>query len=66
MGPSEYGLRFRKLPPALLGGVSEEVIPPGKTIFVAPGVYFYRFDTATRRIKWGKGDAAERYPCSGW
>jgi hypothetical protein len=59
MGPSEYGLRFRKLPPALLGGVSAESIPPGKTVFVAPGVdSIYRFDTATRRIEWGKNDAA--------
>lgn len=55
MGPTEHGVRFRKLPPRFLGGIAGEVIPPGKTIIVLPAIdTIYRFTTAVQDISWGE------------
>lgn len=58
MGLTEMGVKFRKLPPALGGGVSSEVIPPGKMAIIFPWESIYRFDTRVRDVSWGtsKGD----------
>lgn len=59
MGPSEHGIRFRKLPPLLLGGVSSAVIPPGKTVMVVPGIdTIYTFNTALQDVVWGGSEGA--------
>ncbi len=64
LGPTEHAVRFRKLPPQLLGGVSQEVIPPGKTVIVVPAIdELYRFTTAVQDVGWGsfnkKGEREE-------
>lgn len=59
MEPTEYGVRFRRLPPFLFGGVSSQVIKPGETTAVMPWDSIYRFDTSVKDISWG-GDAGEK------
>ena len=53
MGPTEYGIIFRKLPPAIGGGVSSKVTYPGQTVVVWPWDAIYRFDTSVQDITWG-------------
>lgn len=55
MEPTESGVIFRMLPPALGGGVSDAVIHQGQRAFLMPWEQVYRFDTATRDISWGAG-----------
>lgn len=60
MGPTEYGVRFRKLPPGLFGGVASKAIPPGKTIIVIPAIdSIYRFTTSVQDISWGQRAGGE-------
>jgi hypothetical protein len=53
MEPTEYGVRFRRLPPFLFGGVSSQVINPGQTTALMPWDEIYRFDTSVKDITWG-------------
>lgn len=53
MGPTEYGVIFRKIPPRLGGGVSNSVIRHGQTVIVWPWDSVYRFDTQVHEIEWG-------------
>lgn len=54
MRESEMGIRFRRIPPSVGGGIDPQVIPPGKTIFVVPGVdAIYRFTTVDQVVAWG-------------
>jgi SPFH domain / Band 7 family len=53
MGPTEVGVRFRKLPPAVGGGLSSDIIERGETKFLFPWDSVYRFDTSIREIEWG-------------
>jgi hypothetical protein len=57
MGPSEYGVVFRKLPPRLGGGIASNVVPPTNVKLMFPWESVYRIDTSVRTIEWGqKGD----------
>lgn len=53
MGPTEVGVRFRKLPPSLGGGLGSSIIERGETKFLFPWDSVYRFDTSIREIEWG-------------
>lgn len=57
MGATEYGVRFRKLPPILGGGVGgpSSVASPLETIVVFPWESVYRFDTSPQYLSWGRG-----------
>jgi hypothetical protein len=59
MGATEYGVRFRKLPPIVGGGVggATSVASPLETIVVFPWESVYRFDTAPQYLSWGRGMA---------
>jgi len=59
MGPTEYGVRFRKLPPILGGGVggASSVAAPLETVVVFPWESVYRFDTSPQYLSWGRGMA---------
>ncbi len=50
---TEYGVRFRKLPPLLGGGVSSGVGRPGEMMVIWPWDEVYVFDTAVQDISWG-------------
>jgi hypothetical protein len=62
MGTTEYGVKFRKLPPILGGGVGgpSSVASPLETVVVMPWETVYRFDTSPQYLSWGRGmsDAA--------
>ena len=62
MGTTEYGVRFRKLPPIVGGGVggAASVASPLETVVVLPWESIYRFDTSPQYLSWGRGmgDAA--------
>ncbi len=61
MGSTEYGLKFRKLPPLLGGGVANQVILPGQVVLVWPWDSVYRFDTSVKYVSWGaKVEAGEQ------
>lgn len=53
MGPTEYGVIFRRLPPQLGGGVSDKVVLPGQMVIVWPWDVIYGFDTSVQEITWG-------------
>jgi len=53
MGPTEYGVIFRKLPPAIGGGVSSSVKLPGQLVVIYPWDSLYKFDTAVQDVTWG-------------
>lgn len=57
MGATEYGVRFRKLPPILGGGVGgpSSVASPLETVVVFPWESIHRFDTAPQYLSWGRG-----------
>lgn len=57
MGATEYGVRFRTLPPLLGGGVgsADSVALPLQTVVVFPWESIYRFDTSPQYLSWGKG-----------
>ncbi len=57
MGATEYGVRFRKLPPIVGGGVggSNSVASPLETVVVMPWETVYRFDTSPQYLSWGRG-----------
>ena len=56
MDPTEYGVRFRKLPPLLGGGVSKSVIRPGEIAITFPWDSIYAFDTKPKDVSWGAPD----------
>lgn len=53
MDTTEYGVRFRKIPPELGGGVSSKVISPGEFVVVWPWDAIYRYDTSLQYLSWG-------------
>lgn len=57
MGATEYGVRFRKLPPIVGGGVggANSVASPLETVVVMPWETIYRFDTSPQYLSWGRG-----------
>ncbi|MFN4895718.1 MAG: SPFH domain-containing protein [Pseudomonadota bacterium] len=57
MGTTEYGVRFRKLPPLVGGGVGSpsSVASPLETVVVMPWESIYRFDTSPQYLSWGRG-----------
>jgi hypothetical protein len=59
MGTTEYGVRFRKLPRALGGGVGspDSIARPLETVVVMPWEEIYRFDTSPKYITWGRNVA---------
>jgi hypothetical protein len=59
MGATEYGVKFRKLPPIVGGGVggASSVASPLETIVVFPWESVYRFDTSPQYLSWGRGMA---------
>jgi hypothetical protein len=61
MEPAEYGIRFRKLPTFLWGGVDNDVVPPGQLVIVWPWDSIYTFTTAVREVSWGPGKIFEEY-----
>ena len=54
MGATEYGVRFRKLPRAVGGGVASTVIHPGQLVFIWPWDSIYKVDTGVRGLSWGR------------
>jgi hypothetical protein len=59
LGPTEYGVKFRRLPPILGGGVGSaaSVASPLETVLVLPWEAIYRFDTSPQYLSWGRGMA---------
>jgi hypothetical protein len=57
MGTTEYGVRFRKLPTFMGGGLgsADSVAHPLQTVVVLPWESIRRFDTAPQYLSWGKG-----------
>ena len=57
MGTTEYGVRFRKLPTFLGGGLgsAESVAHPLQTVVVFPWETISRFDTSPQYLSWGRG-----------
>lgn len=57
MGATEYGVKFRKLPPIIGGGVGgpSSVASPLETVVVLPWESVYRFDTSPQYLSWGRG-----------
>jgi hypothetical protein len=57
MGATEYGVRFRRLPPIVGGGVASpsSVASPLETVVVLPWESIYRFDTSPQYLSWGRG-----------
>lgn len=57
MGATEYGVKFRKLPPIIGGGVGgpSSVASPLETVVVFPWESIYRFDTSPQYLSWGRG-----------
>jgi len=57
MGTTEYGVRFRKLPTFLGGGLgsAESVAHPLQTVVVFPWETIRRFDTSPQYLSWGRG-----------
>jgi len=53
MGPTEVGIRFRKLPPSLGGGIGNGLIERGETKILWPWDSVYRFDTQVKEVEWG-------------
>lgn len=53
MKPTEVGVRFRRLPPFALGGISQRIVSPGETTAVMPWDSIYRFDVSVKDISWG-------------
>lgn len=63
MGTSEFGVRFRRLPRVIGGGIGTTPIAPGQMALVWPWETIYRFDTTVKSITWGdagKGDDPSR------
>ncbi len=60
MGATEYGVRFRRMPRFLGGGVARNVVLPVQTVFVMPWESIYRFDTSVRDVSWGVQNAEEK------
>ncbi len=54
MDATEYGVRFRRLPTFLMGGIAGQVISPGQTTLVMPWDSIYRFDTSVKDLSWGR------------
>ena len=59
MGPSEYGVMFRRLPPIIGGGVSSSVAIQGQRVWIWPWEELYRFDGSIQLIQ--LGDVDERH-----
>lgn len=55
MESTEYGIRFRRLPPYVFGGIASHVATPGETTFLLPWDSMYRLDTSIKDISWGRG-----------
>lgn len=53
LGETEYGVKFRKLPPMFGGGVSEDILRPGQLVFLWPWDSVYILDSKKRNIEWG-------------
>lgn len=53
MEPTSYGLRFRKLPPILGGGVASDVVRPGQVAMLMPWDSLYTFDAKPHDVSWG-------------
>lgn len=53
LSPTEYGVRFRVLPPLFGGGLARDVINKGETAIVWPWDRIMRFDTRVKTLEWG-------------
>ncbi len=53
LGPTEYGVRFRKLPPIVGGGLAKKIEQPGEMVVVWPWDEIYALDTKIRTVEWG-------------
>ena len=53
METTQYGVLFRRLPPAVGGGVSKSIVRPGETVLLMPWDSIYRFDTKPKDVSWG-------------
>lgn len=59
LGPTEYGVRFRKLPPFLGGGVANKVEQPGELIMVWPWDDIYVLDSKIQSVEWGDQSSSD-------
>lgn len=55
MPATQYGIKFKKLPSFLGGGISTKVAPPGEVAFIFPWESIYTITTAVREVSWGPG-----------
>jgi len=53
MEGTQYGLRFRKLPPIIGGGIASEVARPGQVVAIWPWDALYTFDAKPHDVSWG-------------
>ena len=53
MGPTEYGVSFRRIPPLLGGGVSSAIAYPGQRVWIWPWEEVYRFDGSVQLVRLG-------------
>lgn len=58
LGASEYGVKFRRLPPFIGGGVSRSVGRPGEMMLIWPWDDVYVFETSVQDISWGIGGSS--------
>lgn len=64
MGPTEYGVRFRRLPGFLGGGVCSPsgVASPLETVAQMPWEDIYRFDVSPQYLTWGRDSKSDEQP----
>ncbi len=53
MGATEFGIRFRRLPLLLGGGLSHNIVQRGETVVVWPWDTIYIFDSRIKDLDWG-------------
>lgn len=56
MGPTEYGVSFRRLPPLIGGGVATSIAYPGQRVWIWPWEEVYRFDGSVQLVQLGDID----------
>ena len=60
LGATEYGVKFRKLPPFMGGGLADKVVPPGELVLLFPWDSVYKIDTSVKDISWGSKSSSHR------
>lgn len=61
MEPTERGVVFRKLPPALGGGVSSRVVRGGELVYLFPWDSLIRINTGSQDVLLGEGSGGDSF-----